>query len=121
MGSPFEEIMAGVNRRYKQPEHKQVTNIRMNSMIRPEELELIDQAARVRGISRAGFSRFAVTAFACHVLGIDYYEFMQELKIRSPGVYGRDGATDKHMRIPDGRYGRGGGPWQITGLKDWTE
>lgn len=121
MGSPLEEILAGVNRRYKRKsKYGQATSIRMNAMIRPEEWELIDRAAAQRGISRAGFARFAVTAFACHVMGIDYYEFMHDLNIRAPGVYGHHD-TGNQARIKDGKHGKGGGPWKITGLKDWTE
>jgi hypothetical protein len=117
----IDELIAGLPPR--KPRNNRTRN-RLNTVVRDEELELVERAAEARGISLAAFTRFAADAFACYVLGVDYYEFMHDLKVRPVRSYTQVPVEDesgkivlKQLGVQDGRNGKGGGPWKITGLE----
>ncbi len=117
----IDELLAGL--KPIKPKDSRRRN-RLNTVITDDEVDLLERAAEARGISVSGFTRLAVDAFACYVLGVDYYEFMHDLKLRPVRSYTRVPVQDeegnivyKQVGVEDGRNGRGGGPWQITGLR----
>jgi len=72
--------------------------------------ELVQNAARERGISMAGFARRAAVAFAVHDLDLDWDEVMADEKPVQPY-----GVAEPGARANEGA-GRGYGSWKIGSL-----
>lgn len=69
---------------------------------------LLDQVAKMRGMSQSAYARRAIVAFIVHDLGLDWYEHNQNEIPIAP--YGGRGYHSMSMD------GQGYGDWEIQGL-----
>lgn len=91
--------------------------------LRNTERRLVEAAAKQRGLTMAAFGRRATVAFACYVLGVDYYDAMKGApKVKTfeqtqERYRRRTGQTDRRSFIEGTEDGKGCGTWRITGTR----
>lgn len=123
MTDPIDIILAGMA---KKQGMKRAVNAphRMGWVTTAEETSLIRRAAEARNISVNAFAQRAVVAMACATLGLDYYHFMQDIKVGKVRAYELTPYTNlrgqdsfRRVKIEGSECGKGAGPWAITGLR----
>lgn len=77
----------------------------------------LDEAARRRGMSMAGYCRRAICAFVAHDLGIEPTELSKMMTVPAP--YQTHGGTFASKRVDDDMAGYG--KWIINGLSEVWE
>lgn len=123
MVEPIDILIDGIRRAKAPNEAQRTPSVRMGWLNTRAEADLIDRACEVRDLSRNAFLRRAAVAMAAHILGLDYYDVMEDAPpARTFHRYDREGrggtVFTQHRVIPGSEGGREAGPWKITGLSN---
>ena len=118
MTNPIDRLLRGIPQNPGHVAQKQ----RMGWLMDPEEVTLLRRAAEKRNISRTAFCKWAIIAFACQTLGLDFYEYIEDRKMgriqsyeKYEGTHGGKPIYGK-QEIVGSEKGRGAGPWRIRSL-----